>query len=135
MRHIAYGVRCNRDSDTFLNVQQLIAFYAIMSHITVNQTPNHADYRLLNEIVRWRFLNNIKSKYIYLRGLVFVWDTPRSRQYSREERIAGESKISNKKCFVLLSRINFIISYTVTNYSYDRFYNLHSYLPSLRFML
>ncbi|CCI75844.1 unnamed protein product [Klebsiella pneumoniae subsp. rhinoscleromatis SB3432] len=45
---IVYGVRCNRDSDTFFKRTTANAFYAIMSHMGVNQTPNHADYRLLS---------------------------------------------------------------------------------------
>lgn len=63
---IVYGVRCNRDSDTFFKRTTANAFYAIMSHMGVNQTPNHADYRLLSNQC-WRLLNNIKSKiYIYV---------------------------------------------------------------------
>lgn len=91
----------------------------------VNQTPNHADYRLLSNRAL-EALKQYKEQNIYLRGLVPLVGYPSIEvQYSREERIAGESKYPIKKCLRWLSRNYLIISYTVTNYSYDRFYNLH----------
>ncbi|MDM7045161.1 glycosyltransferase family 2 protein, partial [Klebsiella pneumoniae] len=64
---IVYGVRCNRDSDTFFKRTTANAFYAIMSHMGVNQTPNHADYRLLSNRAL-EALKQYKEQNIYLRG-------------------------------------------------------------------
>ncbi len=101
---IVYGVRGNRDSDTFFKRTTANAFYAIMSHLGVNQTPNHADYRLLSNRAL-EALKQYKEQNIYLRGLVPLVGYPSIEvQYSREERIAGESKYPIKKCLRWLSR-------------------------------
>ncbi|HCT2400574.1 TPA: glycosyltransferase family 2 protein [Klebsiella pneumoniae] len=98
---IVYGVRCNRDSDTFFKRTTANAFYAIMSHMGVNQTPNHADYRLLSNRAL-EALKQYKEQNIYLRGLVPLVGYPSIEvQYSREERIAGESKYPIKKMLAL----------------------------------
>lgn len=55
--------------------------------------------------MRWRALKQYKEQNIYLRGLVPLVGYPSIEvQYSREERIAGESKYPIKKCLRWLSR-------------------------------
>lgn len=49
-----------------------------MSHMGVNQTPNHADYRLLSNRAL-EALKQYKEQNIYLRGLVPLVGYPRLR--------------------------------------------------------
>ena len=94
---IVYGVRNNRDTDTFFKRNSAILFYRLMKFLGIEIISNHADYRLMSK----RSLDSL-SKYgesnLFLRGIIpsmgyshgFVY-------YKRLERTAGKSKYNLKK--------------------------------------
>lgn len=109
---IVYGVRNNRSTDSLFKRTTANSFYRVMSLMGVNQIENHADYRLLSRRALEGLLS-FKEQNLYIRGMIpligyksdFVY-------YSRDERIAGESKYPLKKMLGLA--IEGITSLTVT---------------------
>ena len=88
---IVYGVRENRETDTFFKRFTAESFYRLMSFFGAEIIFNHADYRLMSK----RFIEEL-SKYkevnLFLRGIVPLVGFQYSIvTYKREERIAGES--------------------------------------------
>jgi glycosyltransferase involved in cell wall biosynthesis len=109
---IVYGVRQNRDSDTFFKRASAQGFYKLMTNMGVRIHYNHADFRLmskrtLNELERFQEVN------LFLRGIVPLIGF-RSTQvfYDRKERFAGESKYPLKK--MLAFALDGITSFSVT---------------------
>ncbi len=88
---IVYGVRNNRDSDTFFKRFTAVSFYRLMGWLGVETIFNHADYRLisrkvLNEFAGFREVN------MFLRGMLpLVGFSSTCVYYSRSLRLAGES--------------------------------------------
>lgn len=88
---VVYGVRNNRDSDTFFKRSSAQAFYRLMNGMGVESVYNHADYRLLStrvldELAQYEEVN------VFLRGMVpLVGFKSSCVYYERHERIAGES--------------------------------------------
>ena len=88
---VVYGVRNNRDSDTFFKRTSAQAFYRLMNGMGVESVYNHADYRLLStrvldELAQYEEVN------VFLRGMVpLVGFKSTCVYYERHERIAGES--------------------------------------------
>ncbi|MFA6923964.1 MAG: glycosyltransferase family 2 protein [Bacteroidales bacterium] len=94
---IVYGVRNNRESDSFFKRFTAHFFYKLMQAMKVKTVYNHADYRLaskrvLNEFARFNEVN------LFLRG-IFPTLGFRSANvfYKRSERVAGETKYPLKK--------------------------------------
>lgn len=88
---IVYGVRHNRDSDTFFKRFSAETFYKLLKLMGVEAIFNHADYRLVSSRVLNEF-SNFKEVNIFLRGLFpLVGFKSTSVYYERHERIAGES--------------------------------------------
>lgn len=88
---VVYGVRSNRDKDSFFKRFTAEGFYHIMNWLGAQVVFNHADYRLLSKRVL-NELSNYKEVNIFLRGMVpLVGFKSTSVYYTREERIAGES--------------------------------------------
>jgi glycosyltransferase involved in cell wall biosynthesis len=94
---IVYGIRNNRDSDTFSKRTTAQMFYKIMQFLGVNTIYNHADFRLvdrqaLGELAKFGEVN------MFLRGIFpqlgFKWTTV---SYGRQERTAGETKYPFRK--------------------------------------
>lgn len=89
---IVYGVRNNRDSDTWFKKTTAQSFYKIISSLGVETIYNHADYRLITSRVLDEF-ENFKEVNLFLRGMIpLVGFKSTSVYYKRHERIAGESK-------------------------------------------
>ncbi|EEJ5471987.1 glycosyltransferase, partial [Salmonella enterica subsp. diarizonae] len=87
-------------------------FYSLMSWLGVNQVPNHADFRLLGHIAL-AALNNFKEQNVYLRGLIPLLGYKSTNvYYSRDKRVAGESKYPLKKMLSLA--LEGITSLTIT---------------------
>lgn len=89
---IVYGVRNNRDTDSFLkrNIAQL--YYKIANLLGVKGVYNHADYRLMSKKVV-EILKDSKECNIYLRGLIHSLGFKSCNvYYARNKRIAGEAK-------------------------------------------
>ena len=109
---IVYGVRDTRDSDSVFKRTTANKFYSLMSWLGVNQVPNHADFRLLGRTAL-SALNKFKEQNVYLRGLIPLLGYKSTNvYYSRDERVAGESKYPLKKMLSLA--LEGITSLTIT---------------------
>lgn len=88
---VVYGVRSNRDSDTWFKRVTAEGFYRFMNAMGVETVFNHADYRLMSSRVLQEF-SNFKEVNIFLRGMVpLVGFHSTSVYYERHERKAGKS--------------------------------------------
>ncbi|MBQ9328012.1 MAG: glycosyltransferase family 2 protein [Solobacterium sp.] len=94
---IVYGVRSNRDSDTWFKRTSAESFYKIMNRMGVETVFNHADYRLVSSRVLNQFAD-YEEVNIFLRGMFpLVGFKSTSVYYERHERLAGESHYPLKK--------------------------------------
>ncbi|ANE22084.1 ribonuclease III [Denitrobacterium detoxificans] len=94
---VVYGVRSNRDSDTRMKRGSAQFFYRLMNAMGAETVYNHADYRLLSA----RALDGL-AEYgevnLYLRGIMPLVGLPHSTvEYTRDERVAGESHYPLRK--------------------------------------
>jgi len=89
---IVYGVRENRDADTFFKRNTAGFFYALMERIGIRIVPQHADYRLVSRAAVDALANYGESN-LFLRG-IFPSMGFRSATvpYARKERQYGETK-------------------------------------------
>ncbi|MCH5249831.1 MAG: glycosyltransferase family 2 protein [Lachnospiraceae bacterium] len=88
---IVYGVRHNRDSDTFFKRFTAESYYRLLKLMGVEAVFNHADYRLVSSRVLNEF-SDFKEVNIFLRGLFpLVGFKSTCVYYERHERLAGES--------------------------------------------
>ncbi|WP_273382333.1 glycosyltransferase family 2 protein [Enorma phocaeensis] len=98
---VVYGVRSNRDSDTFFKRNSAQLFYRFMTAMGVESVYNHADYRLMSK----RALDGLaefQEVNLFLRGMVpLVGFTSTSVYYERHERVAGSSHYPLKKMIAL----------------------------------
>ena len=98
---IVYGVRSDRESDSFLKRSTAQGFYKFLSAMGAEIVYNHADYRLisaraLRELAKFGEVN------LFLRGMVpLVGFKSTSVEYRRAERLAGESKYPLRKMLSL----------------------------------
>jgi len=94
---VVYGVRKERNTDTFFKRNTALLFYNLMKKMKVNIIHNHADYRLCsNRVIH--ALSEFNEVNLFLRGIIpsigFNNDVV---YYDRLERFAGESKYPFKK--------------------------------------
>lgn len=88
---VVYGVRDNRDSDTFFKRFTAQSFYKLINVMGGEVVYNHADYRLLSNTVIEAFSNYTEVN-VFLRGMIpLVGFKSSSVYYKRNERLAGES--------------------------------------------
>ncbi len=98
---IVYGVRNNRETDTWFKRISAEGFYHVLNWMGAECVFNHADYRLISAKVLKEFAN-FKEVNLFLRGMVpLVGFNSTSVYYKREERIAGESHYPLKKMLAL----------------------------------
>lgn len=98
---IVYGVRDNRDTDSFLKRTSAQGFYKFLNLLGAEVVYNHADYRLMSSKAV-KSLLEFKEVNIFLRGMVpLVGFKSTSVYYKRNERIAGKSKYSFSKMMSL----------------------------------
>ncbi|WP_390404414.1 glycosyltransferase family 2 protein [Lacticaseibacillus jixiensis] len=94
---IVYGVRNNRDTDSWFKRTTANSFYKLLGLLGVQLIPNHADFRLLSKRAVTTLLT-YSERNIFLRGLIpklgFHTDAV---YYKRTPRLAGESKYPLKK--------------------------------------
>lgn len=94
---VVYGVRSSRDTDTMFKRLTAEGFYKVLNSMGVEAVFNHADYRLMSA----RALDGLaqfNEVNLFLRGMVPLVGYPSSIvEYSREERIAGESHYPLRK--------------------------------------
>lgn len=94
---IVYGVRDNRETDTFFKRSTAEGFYKLMGAMGVKIIFNHADYRLMSRRALEEF-SKFPERNLFLRGMVpLVGLKSTSVYYHRNERFAGESKYPLKK--------------------------------------
>lgn len=100
-RDIVYGVRNDRETDSFFKRTTAQGFYRFLSAMGAEIVYNHADYRLisaraLHELAKFKEVN------LFLRGMVpLVGFKSTSVEYKRAERIAGKSKYPLRKMLAL----------------------------------
>ena len=94
---IVYGVRNNRDTDSFFKRFTAQTFYKFMKLMGVKSVYNHADYRLLSKRAM-EALAKYEERNLFLRGIVpLLGYKTDCVYYKRLERMAGESKYPLKK--------------------------------------
>ena len=94
---IVYGVRNSRKSDTFFKRFTAEGFYRFMSLMGVDIVFNHADCRLMSRRAL-EGLAEYQEVNLFLRGIVpQIGYKTDIAYYSRNERVAGESKYPLKK--------------------------------------
>ncbi|KUK63172.1 MAG: Glycosyl transferase, family 2 [Desulfotomaculum sp. 46_80] len=98
---VVYAKRSKRMGETFFKRTTASLFYRILRSLTegVNIPLDTGDFRLIDRKV-CDAMQCIREKNRFVRGLV-SWVGFRSTavEYTREERYAGETKYSLKKCF------------------------------------
>lgn len=98
---VVYGVRSSRETDTFFKRSTAQGFYKFLSLMGAEVVYNHADYRLISAKAL-DALSEFHEVNLFLRGMVpLVGFKSTSVEYSRSERIAGESKYPLKKMIAL----------------------------------
>lgn len=89
---IVYGIRNDRDTDTFFKRYTAQSFYKLLEKMGVETIYNHADYRLVSSKVLKEF-EKFDEVNLFLRGMFpLVGFKSSAVYYKRNERIAGESK-------------------------------------------
>ena len=108
---IVYGVRDNRESDSFFKRFTAQTFYKVMSVLGAKSIYNHADFRLMSK----RSLDELSlysEAHLYLRGIAldlgFKTDCV---YYARSPRFAGESKYPLRK--MISFALNGITSFSI----------------------
>lgn len=88
---IVYGVRNNRESDTFFKRKTAESFYKFLNAMGAEVVYNHADFRLVSSRVLKEFAD-FKEVNLFLRGMFpLVGFKSTSVYYERHERLAGKS--------------------------------------------
>lgn len=89
---IVFGVRKERDTDSWFKRTTAQVFYKVMRWLGVNSVYNHADYRLMSRRAVSELMN-YRERNLFLRGVVpLIGFKSDSVYYNRSQRIAGESK-------------------------------------------
>lgn len=91
-REIVFGVRDNRDSDTWFKRTTAHAFYSFQQRMGLDTVYDHADYRLMSARAL-DLLAEYGESNLFLRGIIpqIGLDTG-IVTYTRAPRVAGESK-------------------------------------------
>ena len=86
---IVYGVRSDRDTDSFFKRSTAQSYYRILKRLGGEIVYNHADYRLVSARVLQEF-SNFREVNIFLRGMFpMVGFRSTCVYYERHERLAG----------------------------------------------
>lgn len=94
---IVYGVRDNRDADSWFKKNSALLFYRLMQTMGVGLIYNHADFRLLSNNVLREF-SSYREVNLFLRGIFPMMGFQNTKVfYQRQERTAGESKYPLRK--------------------------------------
>ena len=88
---IVYGVRNNRDTDSWFKRTTAQSYYKLLNRMDVDVVYNHADYRLVSSKVLHYFAD-FHEVNLFLRGMFpLVGFRSTCVYYKREERVAGKS--------------------------------------------
>ena len=108
---VVYGVRKERKNDTFFKRTTAVAFYKLMLKMGVDIVYNHSEFRLLSRRVIEALLQ-YPERNLFMRGIVpMIGFKSDNVYYDRVERLAGKSKYSWGKLFMLA--INGITSFSI----------------------
>ncbi|MBE6797071.1 MAG: glycosyltransferase family 2 protein [Ruminococcaceae bacterium] len=108
---IVYGVRNDRQTDSFFKRSSAKLFYKFMSAMGVKTIENHADFRLMSARVL-KQLSQYNERNLFLRGIIPSMGYKTDRvYYSRKKRTGGKSKYSLGKMIKLAG--NGITSFTI----------------------
>jgi polyisoprenyl-phosphate glycosyltransferase len=109
---IVYGVRADRDTDSFFKSLTAKAFYKIMRLGGVRLIPNHADYRLMSAKAL-EALGRFSEGNLFLRGIIVQEIGLKSSQvvFDVRDRAAGKTKYSLRR--MLSFALNGITSFSV----------------------
>ena len=100
-KDIVYGVRKNRNTDSFFKRTTAQGFYKIMASLGVKTVYNHADFRLMSKRALEAF-SQYQETHLYLRGVIPLLGYETGIvTYDRKQRVAGESKYPLKKMMAL----------------------------------
>ena len=89
---IVYGVRDDREQDTFFKRNSAIFFYKLMLWFGVQIIPHHAEYRLISRQVLEAFKQYGEIN-IFIRGIFpFIGFKSCKITYKRDQRFAGKTK-------------------------------------------
>lgn len=98
---IVYGVRSSRGSDSWFKRRSAQWFYSLMSKLSVQIIPDHADYRLMARPAL-DALSSFEERNLFLRGLAPALGFKTSKVfYQRLPRTAGETKYPLRKMIAL----------------------------------
>ncbi len=96
-KDIVYGVRSNRDVDSWFKRTSAHIFYKFQQKMGLESIYNHADCRLMSNRAL-HFLAEYDESNLFLRGIIPQIGLDSSIvKYHREERVAGKSKYSFRK--------------------------------------
>ncbi|MFD1484266.1 glycosyltransferase family 2 protein [Lacticaseibacillus baoqingensis] len=94
---IVYGVRNNRDTDSWFKRTTAQGYYKLLGLLGVHLVPNHADFRLMSKRAAETLLT-YPERNVFIRGLIpKLGFTTDAVYYKRTPRMAGESKYPLKK--------------------------------------
>ena len=94
---IVFGVRDNRNSDSWFKRESAQGFYRLLRKLGVKTVYNHADFRLMSSRAIHDFLE-YGERNIYIRGIVAgLGYRHTSVYYKRNPRTAGKSKYPIRK--------------------------------------
>lgn len=98
---VVYGVRDDRQTDSFFKRFSAEAFYKFMRLMGADVVFNHSDYRLISSRVLKEF-ENFKETNLFLRGLIpLVGFKSTSVYYKRNKRLGGKSHYPLKRMISL----------------------------------
>ena len=100
-KHIVFGVCCNRSDNGFFKRVFSQGFYRLLNGLGVRSIYNHADYRLLSNMVL-RIFKQMPESNLYLRGLFANLQLPQeSVFYELLPRAHGKTKYTLAKMLSL----------------------------------
>lgn len=98
---VVYGVRDNRDSDSFFKRTTATIFYFMLAKLGAQIVYNHSEYRLMSRQVI-RHLLEFKEVNLFLRGLIPLIGFKSSKVYfKRKARVAGTTRYPFKQLMAL----------------------------------
>jgi glycosyltransferase involved in cell wall biosynthesis len=98
---IVYGVRNNRDTDSWFKKRSAESYYRLLKKMGVDCVYNHADYRLVSARVLKAFAD-FREVNLFLRGMFpLVGFNSTCVYYSRKKRLAGETHYPLSKMIAL----------------------------------
>ncbi|MCL2559699.1 MAG: glycosyltransferase family 2 protein [Turicibacter sp.] len=129
---VVYGVRDNRDADTWFKRTSASLYYRLLQKMSGSQIiAHHADYRLMSQQALTG-LAEFKEVNLFLRGMVpLVGFDHDIVYYKRGERFAGRSKYPLKKMIQFAAEG--ITSFSVTPLRFIFFLGLASFVVSFIF--